>query len=151
MLLIEAKGRDRTMSRRIVALLGVVALLPACAIHQIIDPIEDETIREVCVVQNKAVREEFLTALTEAIEKHDISTRVVQESEAGNCGYKVTYTARWGWDFTIYLLYADIRVWKGDQKIGESEYDSSAGGIRLDKWVNAEKKVHELVDGLFAP
>ena len=139
------------MRLRIVALLGAVALLAACAIHQIIDPVEDETIEEICVVKNETVREEFLTAVTEAIETHEISTRIVQESEADSCPYKVTYTANWGWDFTIYLVYADIRVWKGDQKIGESEYDSASGGMRLDKWVNAEKKVHELVDGLFSP
>jgi hypothetical protein len=42
-------------------------------------------------------------------------------------------------------------VWKGDQKIGESEYDSSGGGARFDKFVNAENKLHELVDALFAP
>jgi hypothetical protein len=138
------------MTVRIVALVGVIALLSACAIHQNIDPVADETLDEMCVVKNEKVKEEFLTALTEAIEKLGISTRVVQEPEADNCTYRVTYTANWSWDFTIYLVYADIRVWKGNQKIGESEYDSSGGGLRLDKWVNAEKKVHELVDELFA-
>lgn len=138
------------MRLRIAALLGAVALLPACAIHQIIEPVEHETIEDICVVKNEAVREEFLTALTEAIEKNGISTQVVQESEADSCPYKVTYTANWGWDFTIYLTYADIRVWQGDRKIGESEYDSSGGGMRLDKWVNAEKKIQELVDALFS-
>lgn len=139
------------MRIRIVALVGVVALLSACAIHQNIDPVEDEMIKEICVVNNEAVRENFLTALTEAIEENGISTRVVQEFEADSCPYKVTYTANWSWDVTIYLVYANIRVWKGNQKIGESEYDSSEGGARLDKFVNAENKVHELVDGLFAP
>jgi hypothetical protein len=139
------------MRLRVIALLGAVALLSACAIHQIIEPVEGEALREVCVVENKAVREEFLTALTQAIEKHGILTRVVEESEADSCEYRVTYTANWSWDFTIYMRYADIRVWKGDKRIGESEYDSTSGGLSAKKWVNAEEKIHELVDGLFAP
>jgi hypothetical protein len=134
---------------RFVALAGVIVLLSACAIHQNIDPVEDETIKEMCVVWNPDVRDGFLIALTDAIEENGIATRVVEESEADDCTYRVTYTATWSWDLAIYLVYANIRVWEGKEQIGESEYNASGGSGRIfDKFVDAEEKVYELVDGL---
>jgi len=47
------------------------------------------------------------------------------------------------------MSYAEIQVYNDGQNVGRAIYDSRMGGMRLDKWVDAETKIAELVDQLF--
>jgi hypothetical protein len=60
-----------------------------------------------------------------------------------------TYTARWGWDVALYMKYAEIKVYQSATLIGEAVYDATWGGGRLDKFINAENKIREVVEELF--
>ena len=47
------------------------------------------------------------------------------------------------------MSYAAIKVYELGQLAAEVEYDSRSGGLRLDKWKDAEPKIRELVHQLF--
>lgn len=50
----------------------------------------------------------------------------------------------------IYMTYLDIRVFENGQQVGRALYDARRGGGRVfKKFINAEKKINELVDQLF--
>ena len=50
----------------------------------------------------------------------------------------------------MYLKYAEIKVYRGVALVGIAVYDAPWGGGRPDKFINAENKIHELVDQLFS-
>jgi len=47
------------------------------------------------------------------------------------------------------MKYAEIKVYRNAALAGEAIYDATWGGGRLDKFINAEKKIRELVEALF--
>ena len=53
------------------------------------------------------------------------------------------------WDLTIFMSYANIRVYKNGVLEGEALYDATGGGLTLSKFIDAETKVRELVNQLF--
>jgi hypothetical protein len=67
----------------------------------------------------------------------------------GECPLTSTYTANWRWDLALYLAFADITIYAGGKKVGRAVYDSLGGGGNPAKFINAEKKLQELVDQLF--
>ena len=50
----------------------------------------------------------------------------------------------------MYMRYAEIKVYRGVALVGLAVYDATWGGGRPDKFINAENKIHELVDQLFS-
>jgi hypothetical protein len=48
------------------------------------------------------------------------------------------------------MKYAEIKVYRAAALVGEAVYDATWGGGRLDKFINAENKIRELVNELFA-
>jgi hypothetical protein len=47
------------------------------------------------------------------------------------------------------MSYADIRVFMNGRETGSAVYDARSGGGRLDKFIDAEGKIAELVEELF--
>jgi hypothetical protein len=60
-----------------------------------------------------------------------------------------TYTANWRWDLALYMAFAEIIVYAEGTKVGSAVYDSLHGGANMNKFINAEAKIRELVDELF--
>ena len=50
----------------------------------------------------------------------------------------------------MYMKYAEIKVYRSAALVGEAVYDATWSGGRLQKFINAENKIHELVDQLFS-
>lgn len=65
------------------------------------------------------------------------------------CSLTSTYIARWRWDLALYMAYAKIDVYRDGRPVGQALYDALMGGGRLDKFIDAEQKIRELVDSLF--
>jgi hypothetical protein len=132
------------------AVLAACALLQACAIHQNVRPVERLADRQVCVIENPAVRAGFLDAYRRALMDRGYTVRQLPATATQNdCPVTSTYSANWRWDLAMYMAYAEINVFRGGQKIGEAKYDALRGGGNMGKFIEADKKILDLVRQLF--
>jgi hypothetical protein len=136
---------------RIIGLLTIVCLLQGCSIQQKVTPVGNMEIAEINIIENPAVKTAFRDAVKTAVEKQGVTAELPPASSIPeDYPYALTYTANWTWDLALYLVYAEINVFSQGNVIGTAVYDSTRGGMRMDKFISAEKKVDELVTQLFA-
>jgi hypothetical protein len=69
-------------------------------------------------------------------------------AQADDCPVTMTYVGRWSWDLTIYLSYARLQVFDNGSAAGDAVYDSTGGGGNMNKFIDAETKIRELVTQL---
>jgi hypothetical protein len=142
----------RVPLRRWVWLLPLLVLAAGCSIHQDVKPISLAQLasKEICVRQNADVRPGFLDAYKGALESKGFSVKVLEPTAGVTaCPLLSTYSANWRWDFTMYMAYAEMRVYRDGNEIGKAVYDSTVGGLNMNKFINADEKVRELVNQLF--
>ena len=136
--------------KRVAFLFLIALVLGGCAIHQRVDPVIRTESREICVIENPAVRQGFLEEYRRALVAKGYQTKVLDKSASTtDCPLTSTYTANWRWDLALYMAYAEIIVYANGEKIGRALYDSLGGGGNLAKFISAETKIRELVDQLF--
>ena len=123
----------------------VAALISACTIVQTIEPAEIDSNAKICIVENPTVREGFLQELKKVLGELNIDYIVTDNSGARDCKWELSYVARWSWEYALYLSYAEISVFKHGSLDGRAYYDSTGGYERLDKFIDAEPKIRELV------
>lgn len=127
-----------------------VLLLAGCSIKQRVDPYVVPDNLELCIIEDPKVRQSFLDEYRRALDVMGVRTKLLPAgSSIRDCPVVSTYMARWSWDLTIYMTFAEIKVYEGGNLAGSAVYDSRSGGARLDKWKDAEKKIQELVSELF--
>jgi len=132
-----------------IMLIAIMLLISGCTISQHVEQAEISNDAEVCIIENDAVREGFLPELEKVLHEKGIRYVVTDRQYANqNCQWTVTYVARWSWDLTIYMSYAEIKVFKNGMLDGEAIYDSTRGGANMSKFINAEPKIRELVEQL---
>lgn len=135
--------------RKIVPPLLALILLSSCAIKQNIEPAELVQETQICVVKDTATRESFLDALKTVLSEKGISYRVVDGgSIPTECEWTTTYFAKWSWDLALYMSYVEIKVFHNGILDGEAVYDSTLGGANMNKFIDAEEKIYELVNEL---
>lgn len=131
------------------AVLAGVFLIASCSINQSIEPSQITKENELCIIENSAVRVGFLKEYKLALSKKGIPYHVVNESSVPkSCEWTSTYIARWTWDLALYMSYAEIKVFHNGSLDGEALYDSTRGGANMNKFIDAETKIQELVDEL---
>lgn len=132
----------------------VLVLLSAtgCSIVQDVRRIDALASREVCVLENTAVRPGVLSAVRDELLELGCQEQLLPPSASRTaCPVTLSYTARSSWDLATYMSYAHLRVFNAEgHQIGEARYDARRGGGRLDKFITGEDKVRELVGELFA-
>jgi hypothetical protein len=136
--------------RRWLPLLAV--LLVGCSIKQNVKRVTAAqlTSKDICVRENAAVRAGFLEAYRRALQDKGFTVRVLEPSAGITaCPLLSTYTANWRWDFTMYMAYAEMTVYRDGDEIGKAVYDTISGGLNMNKFINADEKVYELVEQLF--
>jgi hypothetical protein len=142
-----------TFKSRFVAILAVSATLVGCAIHQTVRPVErHERLegRDICVIENPAVRATFVEAYKRSLTNKGFVVRQLPASAAiTQCPITSTYTANWRWDLALYMAYADIKVFSHGNQVGQATYDSMSGSANMNKFIAAERKIDELVNQLF--
>ena len=140
-----------------------VLLLAGCAATQTITEFDEAPPNTVCIAKHEAVREGILEALEEGFRQHGARTTVVRAiyeekhalwtpqiypDEVKSCDAIAFYVANWTWDLSMYMYFANI--WITDQamtkKIAQATYQTGGGP---DKWINARKKILELVDEMY--
>ncbi|MBV7538871.1 hypothetical protein KW842_24155 [Duganella sp. sic0402] len=138
------------MSKRIALLAVVAALSTGCAINQKVKPAERFADKKICIISNPAVRDGFMVSFKQALEtKGYVAQPLPATASIVDCQVTSTYTANWRWDLAMYMSYADIKVYNGGKVIGEANYDATRGGMNTGKFIDADKKIRELVDQLF--
>lgn len=137
---------------RMTILCAALILSTGCAIKENVMPVSfaPTAARSICIIEHPATRDSFLDAYQRALRDRGFEPRVLPEGSAlTSCPITSTYLARWSWDFTIYMAYAELHVYHDGREAGHAVYDSRLGGLRLDKWVDADVKIRELVDELY--
>jgi hypothetical protein len=130
--------------------LALVPVLAGCAIHQTVKPVEGLASREVCIIENPAVRAGFVESYKRSLAAKGYAVRQLPASAAiTQCPVTSTYTANWRWDMALYMAYADIRVYSDGKPAGNAVYDSQRGGANMNKFIDADRKIDELVNQLF--
>lgn len=142
------------------ARLGSIALiclaLVACAIHQRVIPLDPEDLREVCIIENPAVRSGFLREYRRVLEVRGYVVRLIPEgSPASSCPLTSSYNARWSYDWFwtsgVYMSLAEIHVFRDGGFAAQAVYDSRNAPINPLRIIDAEPKIEELVEALFPP
>ncbi len=124
--------------------------LNGCAIHQVVKPVEKFDGKQICIVDNPAVRATFYDAYKNALSsKGYVVKQLPPSSSLIECQVTSTYTANWRWDLAMYMSFADITVYNNAKPVGKATYDSTRGGGNMNKFIDANKKIIELVDQLF--
>jgi hypothetical protein len=131
------------------------AALPACTIKQVATPVAKDVLATkplaIVLVQNTAVRmsgfhgelERALTRRGFAVETKPMGADLSQFPLA------MTYTANWSWDMDLYMSYAQLDVFRKGVKAGDAVYDSRGGSFHAAKFIDADRKVDELVGEVF--
>ena len=135
-------------------LLALPLLLSACGeIRQNVKPIALSGLmsQEICVVENRAVRESFLDVYKAALAQKGLTVRMLPEGTAVDaCPLTSIYAANWRWDLALYLAYVDLKVYQNGNLTAEALYDSLKAALDAEKFIDATKKIDELTDRLFS-
>lgn len=137
------------MKKTSMVLLVSVLVLSACAIRQTAKPVERLEGRQICVLENPAVKNGFVQAYRTALERKGYEVRLLPSTAVIDaCPVTSTYRANWRWDLATYMAYAELRIYREGKPQGEVIYDAMGGGGNLNKFISAEKKITEMVDQL---
>lgn len=132
--------------------LAVLAALSlgGCAIHQNVKPVERFDGKEVCIIENTSVKVGFIDSYKRALVSKGYQVRQLPATASMvECPVVSTYTANWRWDLALYMAFAEIKVYNNGKPVGEAKYDAMRGGGNMGKFIDADKKIVELVNQLF--
>jgi len=126
------------------------ALLAGCAIHQNVRPVDAVGDNQVCVIGNPDVRASVMASYKRVLGEKGYAVRELPPNAAiTDCKVTSTYRANWRWDLAMYMHYAEFRVFVDGKERGVATYDATHGGGNLAKFIDADKKIAELINQLF--
>lgn len=133
-----------------ITLLLAMVFVNGCAIHQNVKPVERFDDKQVCIIEKPSVKEGFLNTYSRVLTNKGYSVKKLPASASLiDCPITSTYNAIWKWDMALYMALAEIKVYQNGKPIGDASYDSLSGDGNLGKFIDAEKKITELVNQLF--
>jgi len=134
------------------ALINAVIFFTGCTAIDVKQVDSSHNIDHVCIEDNpKVIVGDFASTVEDVFHGHGITTEVYSGEMPGNCVFKLTYTALRSWDFSPYLSHAELRLFKGRERIGYAEYHlKGKGGFALNKWASVESKMTPVVNQLLA-
>lgn len=136
--------------KKIIPLVAIV--LAGCTAIDVKQVDSSHRIDHVCIENNpKVIVADFVSTVEDVFHNHSITTEVYSGTMPDHCQYKLTYTALRSWDFTPYLSHAELRLFKGRERIGYAEYHLRAGGgLAPNKWASVKSKMTPVVKQLLA-
>lgn len=134
------------------ALLGIAVLLSACTAVDVKEVDSSHKIDHVCIENNpKVIVADFVSTVEDVFQSHGITTEIYSGIIPTHCVFNLTYTALQSWDFSTYLSHAELRLFKGRERIGYAEYHlKGKGGFALNKWASVKSKMTPVVNQLLA-
>ncbi|WGL16971.1 Sbal_3080 family lipoprotein [Microbulbifer bruguierae] len=135
-----------------IALLTAVTFFAGCTAIDVKQVDSSHQIDHVCFENNpKVIVADFVSTVEDVFHDHHITTEVYSGRKPEHCNFKLTYTALRSWDFSPYLSHAELRLFKGRERIGYAEYHlNGGGGFALNKWASVESKMTPVVNQLLA-
>jgi len=109
-------------------------------------------ISHVCIEENpKVIVPGFVAVVENGFVRHGISTEMYSGEMPSHCEYKLTYTALRSWDFVTYLSHAELRLYRGSERIGFGQFHLvGKGGFALTKWRGVKSKMDPVIDELLS-
>lgn len=125
-------------------------LLGGCAIHQTVRPLDALDDNQVCIIDNPQVRPSVLASYRQVLTNKGYTVRELpQSAPITACKVTSTYRANWRWDLAMYMHYAEFRVFVDGKEKGVAIYDATHGGANMNKFIDADKKIGQLINQLF--
>ncbi|SHH51492.1 Sbal_3080 family lipoprotein [Massilia sp. CF038] len=137
---------------RISAVLAIVLSLTACGgVPRVtIKPVTALQTREICIVNNPAVKPGFLESYKRALVAKGYTVKQLEaNSDVSACRVTTVYSANWKWDVALYMSYAQITVFRDNVEVGNANYDARRGRGNMSKFGEADTKIADLVNQLF--
>ncbi|WP_341502536.1 Sbal_3080 family lipoprotein [Gallaecimonas sp. GXIMD4217] len=132
------------------AVIACAALLCCCSIVQQVQPVQNTNLRDICIIENPATRNGFLNQYQQSLQNRGYSVKVMPRGTGFMaCPLMTTYEGHWSWDLALYMSYARLDVYLDGKPVGQALYDSRRGVGRMDKFIDAETKIDELVSQLY--
>ena len=134
------------------ACLLVCGALTGCSITQTVTPVPSSTIHspEICMIPAAGLREGFNTTYTAQLRSKGFQPRELPPgAPPASCALSTTYIGTWSWDMALYMSFADIQVLENGRRVGQALYDSTSGGARMGKFIDAQSKIIEMTNQLF--
>ncbi len=125
--------------------------LAGCTTMNVVSIDKNYSISHVCIEKNpKVIVSDFLEIVRDEFSEHKISTEVYESNKIPkNCTYHMTYTAFQTWDVVMYMHHAELRLFKGNQKIGDAEFHlNGKGGFAPTKYNSTKAKMKPVIDKL---
>jgi hypothetical protein len=142
--------RQDPMNLKLACAAPLLVVLGGCAINQTVKPVERFEGKQVCIIENTAVKNGFLETYRRVLTEKGYTVRQLPPSSSiSECAITSTYTANWRWDLALYMAFADIKVYSQGQQSGQATYDALHGGANMGKFIKGETKITELVNQLF--
>lgn len=140
------------MIKKILSIAGLTVAMSGCTSVDIKPLSADLGVVHICIENNRAVQVAgFENILSDAIQKHGITTEVYAGVRPPHCVNHLTYTARRSWDMATYLSHAELRLYDTNRLVAHAEYHLvGKGGLSLTKWASAKSKMEPVVDQLLA-
>ncbi len=109
-------------------------------------------INHVCIKNNpKVTVTDFVQVVEDVFNNHSITTEIYNGNTPEHCQYNLSYTALRSWDLSTYLSHAELRLYKGVQRIGYAEYHLiGKGGLALNKWASVKSKMTPVINKLLS-
>jgi hypothetical protein len=142
--------REIPLNARFICIAALAAAVSGCAIRQNVKPVEALEVKQVCIVESTGVKPGFLEAYKRTLSNKGYQIRQLPATASLlDCPVTSTYTATWRWDLALYMDFAEIVVYEGGKQIGKATYSARGGAGNMNKFIDADKKVGELVNQLF--
>lgn len=130
--------------RIVLAALCAGLALGGCSTKQV-TPVAMPEEKRICIIENPKVIHDFKGAYQRALEERGFQVEVFPDATPLSvCRMTTRYTANWRWDLTLYLAYAELRVYNAGQPAGRAVFHG-----RSSRFFTTEGKIKELVDELF--
>jgi hypothetical protein len=124
--------------------------ISGCSIRQTVRPVELTDNKEVCIIENPAVKNGFIESYQRVLQgKGYVVRKLPVTSSIIDCPITSTYSASWRWDLALYMVFAEIKVYREGRSVGDAIYDAHRGSANMAKFINADSKITELVSQLF--
>ena len=104
-----------------------------------------------CIIENPAVRAEFVEAYKPLLEERGFSVEIIPEDSAlDTCKLTSTYFGKWSWDFKYYMASAKISIYQKGVRIGMATYDTPKEGwsLTFKIYESTETKIRGMLDKL---
>lgn len=131
--------------------LGCITLA-GCSIKQTVTPVafSGDQAPQICLIPAEGLRAGFNATYTAQLRSKGFETREMPPgTPPASCALATTYIGQWSWDMALYMSYADIQVFENGRRVGQALYDSTSGGARMGKFINAQAKIIEMTNQLF--